>query len=203
MLLLAGPAAEAAPRDMTDDEFIASLSSLPQHEELDRKRLARVFFGVAATLEGGRSSVQLLHGSLVIPDSSRQAVHGLLRRRFESYSQSLDRFRRSSARLLDEPESLLFLYRNLLEGQRVCWNFDLHNRLIEGYGTDADQLSILASREACVRMRTLAFEPRVESVIRKALVDHVFQRGEFDELESELAACEGLVEDLSQIDDGE
>lgn len=193
----------ALQREMSDDEFIASLATLPAHEDLDRRRLARVFFGVAATLEGGRSSVQLLHGNLVIPDSSRQAVLGLLRNRFESYSQSLDRFRQSSARLLDQPESLLLLYRNLVDGQRACWSFDLHNRLIEAYGTDSDQLSILASREACSRMRTVAFEARVESVIRDALVEHVFQKDEFNQLQTELDACEGLVEALSEIDDGE
>jgi hypothetical protein len=144
-----------------------------------------------------------LHSGVVAPDPSRQAVQSLLRKRFAEYSRSLERFRHSVEGLLDEPESLLLLYRTMTDGQRTCWQFDLHNRLIETYGADADLLSILSSREACGRLQTATFQPRVQAIVVDALVDHVYQRREIDDLEADLADLEALLADLQEIEESD
>lgn len=196
------PRALAQTETLTDDQFIASLGENSAGSEVDRKRLARVFFSLSATLDGGKSSVQLLHGSVAVPESSRRAVQSLLRSRFEGYSQGLARFKNSVTELLDEPYSLLRLHRTLVDGQRACWQFDLHNRLIETYGADASLLSILSSREACTRLQLAAFQPQVQAIIVDGLVERVYQREEISELQVELKDLEELLADLSKLDDG-
>jgi hypothetical protein len=195
--------APGATGAMTDDEFIEALGEEADTSPVDRKRLARIFFSLAATLEGGKSSVQLLHRNVIVPDPSRQAVQSLLRTRFEGYSRSLARFRGSVTQLLDEPDSLLLFYRTLVDGQRACWMFDLHNRLIETFGSTADMISILSSRESCGRLRTAAFQPRVDRIVTSALVERVYQRQEILELQTELRELERLLADLRQIDASE
>ena len=155
---------------------------------------------LSATLEGGRSSVQLLHSTTVVPESSRRAVQSLLKTRFESYSRSLARFKASVTELLDEPNSLLRFHRALIDGQRACWRFDLHNRLIETYGSDTGMFSILSSREACGRFRTAAFQPRVEGILVDALVERVYLRQQILELRNEVRELEDLLADLEAID---
>ena len=194
------PATPVPARAMTDDEFIESLGDEANTAPVDRKRLARILFSLASTLDGGKSSVQLLHSNVVVPDPSRQAVRSLLRTRYEGYTRSLARFKASVTKLLDEPNSLLLFYRTLTDGQRACWQFDLHNRLIETYGSTADMLSILSSREACGRLRTAAFQPRVEAIVMDALVEQVYQRQEILELEEELKELEALLADLREMD---
>jgi hypothetical protein len=184
----------------SDDAFIEELGDVHAREPVDRKRLARIFFSLSATLDGGKSSVQLLHRGVIVPDTSRQAVQSLLRARFEDYSRSLGRFKASVSRLLDEPNSRLLFYRTLVDGQRACWHFDLHNRLIEAYGSEEDMLSILSSREACLRLRRAAFQPRVEAIVMDALVEQVYQREQIQELEADLRELEQLLEDLEEID---
>jgi hypothetical protein len=203
LVLGSAPATPAPTRTMTDDEFIESLGDDANTAPVDRKRLARIFFSLASTLDGGKSSVQLLHGNVVVPDPSRQAVQSLLRTRYEGYTRSLARFKASVTKLLDEPNSLLLFYRALADGQRACWQFDLHNRLIETYGSTGDMLSILSSREACGRLRTAAFQPRVEAILMSALVDQVYQRQEILELQAELKELEALMADLLEIDTSE
>jgi hypothetical protein len=203
LLVLALGLAPGGAAATSDDEFIASLGDETAKEPVDRKRLARIFFSLAATLDGGKSSVRLLHGNLVVPDASRQAVQSLVRQRFGDYERSLARFRASATRWLDEPESLLLLHRAVTDGQRACWHFDLHNRLIESYGSSSALRSILSSRQACVRLRTAAFQPRVEAIVVDALVRQVYQRQEIVELEQELQELEELLRELQRIDEGE
>jgi len=200
LILSLAPQTPAATEALSDDEFIMSLGDESIDTAVDRKRLARVFFSLAATLDGSKSSVQLLQGSVVAPESSRRAVWSLLRTRFEDYSRALARFKGSVTQLLDEPYSLLRLHRALLDGQRACWQFDLHNRLIETYGADASLLSILASREACTRLQLTSFQPRVQAIIVEALVERVYQREEIRELQAELQDLEELLADLRRID---
>jgi hypothetical protein len=188
---------------VTDLEFIESLGDESSGAPVDRKRLARIFFSLAATLEGGKSSVQLLQGSVVVPETSRRAVYSLLRTRFESYSRALTRFKGSVTDLLDEPYSLLRLQRMLVDGQRACWQFDLHNRLIETYGADASMLSILSSREACSRLQLASFQPRVRAIIVDALVERVYQHEEIRDLQADLRDLEELLADLQEIDEAD
>ena len=102
--------------------------------------------------------------------------------------------------LLDEPNSLLRFQRGLIDGQRACWSFDLHNRLIETYGSETGMLSILSSREACGRFRTAAFQPRVEAILVDALVERVYLREQILELQREVRELEDLLADLEAID---
>lgn len=203
LVLALSPQVLAETEALTDDEFIESLGDQSIGAPVDRKRLARILFSLAATLEGGKSSVQLLHGSVIVPQSSRQAVHSLLRTRFEGYSRTLARFKSSVTELLDEPYSMLRLHRTLVEGQRACWQFDLHNRLIETYGADASLLSILSSREACTRLQLASFQPRVEAIFVDALVERVYQREEIRELRADVKDLEELLADLQRIDETE
>jgi len=197
-LACATPAASRAA--MSDDDFIEALGAENNSAPVDRKRLARILFSLAATLDGGKSSVKLLHRHVVAPDPSRQAVQSLLRSRFESYTRALARYRASVTRLLDEPNSLLVFYRALSDGQRTCWQFDVHNRLVETYGSTADMLSILSSREACGRLQLAAFQPRVQAIVVDALVARIYQRQEILDLEEELAELEELLADLREIE---
>ena len=199
-LLLGVAPARARAEGQTDDEFIEALGDASNKMPVDRKRLARILFSLAATLDGGKSSVQLLQSLVVVPETSRQAVQTLLQARFGSYAESLTLFRQSVSGLLDEPESVLLLYRTIVDGQRTCWHLDLHNRLIETYGGNTDLVSILSSREACGRLRTALFQPRVEAMVREALVEQVYQRAQIDELKGELAELERLLDDLRRID---
>lgn len=184
----------------TDDDFIESLGDESIRTPVDRKRLARTVFSLAATLDGGKSSVQLLHGSVVVPESSRRAVRSLLRTRYDNYARSLARFKDSVTDWLDEPYSTLRLHRALVDGQRACWRFDLHNRLIETYGADSSLLAVLSSREACSRLQRAGFQPRVEAILVKALVERVYQREEILELRAEVKELEELLGDLERID---
>ncbi len=203
LALGAGQLASRAAGEQSDDEFIAALGDESISTPVDRKRLARILFSQAATLDGGKSGVQLLHAGVNAPDSSLQAVTSLLRTRYEAYVGSLARFKSSVTALLDEPQSLLLLYRTMVDGQRTCWHFDLHNRLIDIYGSGGGMLSILASREACSRLQTATFQPRVDAIIRAALVEHVYQREEIVALQLDIADLERLLADLREIDGSE
>lgn len=112
------PRALAQAVHETDDDFIESLGDESIRTPVDRKRLARTVFSLAATLDGGKSSVQLLHGSVVVPESSRRAVRSLLRTRYDNYARSLARFKDSVTDWLDEPYSTLRLHRALVDGQQ-------------------------------------------------------------------------------------
>jgi len=199
--LLAVVPAGARAQAISDDDFIEQLGDASSTRPVDRKRLARILFSLAATLEGGKSSVQLVHGNVMVPDSSRQALVSLLRARYGDYSRSLARFKGSVTELLDEPNSLLRFYRTLVDGQRACWHFDLHNRLIETYGSETDLFSILSSREACGRLRRAVFQTRVEAIVMDALVEQVYERQEILELRVELRDLEQLLSDLQEIDE--
>ncbi len=185
----------------TDDEFIESLGSNAPARPVDRRRLAKLFFGLASTLDGDKSSVRLRQTHVAVAESSRRAVSGLLEARYEQYTQTLASFKQSVSDLLDEPDSLLLFYRVFIEGQRACWQLDLHSLMIETYaGGGADALSVLSSREACGRFRTVVFQPRVEGILRDALVEQIFQREEIRSLEGELRDLEAL---LAELRDGE
>lgn len=199
-----GPHAAQAWKDTghsTDDEFIESLGSDASARPVDRRRLAKLFFGLASTLDGDKSSVRLQQTHVVVAESSRRAVTGLLESRYEQYTQTLASFRQSVSDLLDEPDSLLLFYRVFMEGQRACWQLDLHTLMIETYAGGADTLSVLSSREACARFRTVVFQPRVEGILRDALVEQIFQREEIRSLEGELRELEALLADLRDGED--
>lgn len=199
-----GPvAAGTDPSVMTDDEFIEWLASSDPGREVDRRRLAKALFSLTAALEADKSSVRLLQGQVELQESSSRAVHSALESRYAEYLDTLEALRENVSGLLDEPASLLRFYRVLVGGQRACWLLDRHNALIDAYGSGGtDRLAVLSSREACMRLRTLLFLPRVEAIIRDALVERVFQQQEIEGLERQLRDLEDLLADLRQIDAG-
>jgi hypothetical protein len=188
------------PAEPSDDEFIESLGE-DATGPVDRRRLAKVAFALAATLDGDKSSVRLLHGQVGAPEASIRAIHALLEARYDEYLGTLARLREAVSGLLDEPDSLLLFHRVFVEGQRACWQLDMHNDLIEAYaGSGARTLSLLSSREACTRMRTLLFQPRTEAILREALIERVMQQEEIRALERDVRDLEDLLDDLREID---
>lgn len=193
---LAALIAVPAVADVTDDQFIESLD---RARDVERPRLARLLFGLAAALDAGRSSVRLMQGSVVVPDTSREAVVSLLRRRFLEYEQSLDSLREGSAALLDRPGSDVLLFDTLTDGQRACWALDRYDRVVETYSAPGG-IPVLSSREACVKLRTLAFRPGVIELMREAVAVDASRARRVAELEEELEALEALLDDLHRID---
>jgi hypothetical protein len=193
-------AAAAVAGELTDEQFLETLgqgSTVP----VDQWRLAKVLFGMAATLDSGKSTVQGLHGKLVVPETSLPSISALLRSRYDEYTRSLERFRSSVSRLLDDPASALLLHRALVDGQRACWHLDLHQRLVETYSAaTADLTPSLASRETCGRLREAAFQPRVEAIVQEALVQQQAHRVEVEALQQQVRELERLVEDLMAIE---
>jgi hypothetical protein len=168
---------------------------------VDRRRLAKVLFGLAATLDSDKSSVRLLQTQVAVSDGSDRAVRSLLEARYADYLASLASLRSEVSALLDEPESLLLLYGTLTAGQRTCWQLDLHNLLVDAYAPGgAGTLPVLSSREACSRLRRLAYQPRVEAIVREALVDRIRQQERIRTLEADLHDLEQLLADLRDID---
>ena len=196
------PSFAQATSPSTDDEFIESLGSASPRP-VDRRRLAKLMFSLASTLDGDKSSVRLVQAQVAVQDGSQRAVNGLLETRYAEYTETLGRFKRSVSDLLDEPGSVLLFFRVFMEGQRTCWQLDLHNVLIEAYGGGAGSLSTLSSREACRRFRTAVFQPRVEAILRDALVDRIFQEEEIRTLRRDVRDLEQLLADLREIEESE
>lgn len=194
---------ERQQQPLTDDAFIASLGR-ESSEPVDRARMARLFFSVAATLDGGKSSVRLLQTQIMVPQPSRPTALTLLEAGYEGYTRVLSQFQQSVSRLLDEPDSSSRLYRALITGQRACWHLDQHVRLLDTYNVaESELMAALSSLEACARFRTAAFQPRVEAIVADALVEPVRLREEIRDLKQELRDLQQLVEDLRNIEAGE
>lgn len=205
LVVLLSPAviAEAVSGSTSDDQFIETLAE-QTGTAIDRRRLAKLLFGLAATLDGDKSSVRLLHERVAAPDGTERAVLGLLQARYEDYVASLDRFKAGVSELLDEPDSLLLLHRVLTAGQRSCRQLDLHESLLASYSSGArSAMGLLSSREACSRIQTVALQPRIEALIHDALVERVYQREEIRALKAELGDLEKLLADLRAIDESD
>ena len=53
----------------------------------DRRRLAKIFFGIAATLDAGKSSVELLQEQALRADPALAGMRDLFELRFEQYAE--------------------------------------------------------------------------------------------------------------------
>jgi len=167
----------------------------------DRRDLAKRFFGVAATLEGGKSSVELLAQGVSIREAAGGSVRQMLDSRFAQYRTSVERFRSAVSELLDRPESQNLLFRTLMGGHQACWRLESFTRICETYGVSgADLVTVLSSTEACARFRDIAFDPQVERIVALALEDREARARENRELREELHALERLLEDIRRID---
>ena len=128
----------------------------------------------------------------------------LLDTHYEAYLRSLEEFRGSVSRLIDQPDSLLLLYDALTHGQRTCWQLDLHNLVVDAYAPGgASTFPVLSSLEACRRLRTVVFQPRVEAIVRDALVERIYQQEQIRTLQRDLSDLEELLADLREIEGSE
>jgi hypothetical protein len=199
--LALGAAAGALPAQvatMSDAEFVDALTATDDERPVDRKRLARLFFSVASTLEAGRTGVALLRERISARGPGQESLRGVALQQFERYAAEVDRFKAAVSRLLDDPDSDLLLYRALMDGHRACWYFDRYTRFAETYG--ADLLSVLSSSEVCQRFNAAALQPRVEGLVAESLLDQARQREEIAALREELRELELLIDDLKAID---
>lgn len=183
------------------ESFLQVLEASGPDAPVDRKRLSRLFFSIAATLEGGRSAVRLLQS---VPNArllSTESARGLTAARYGAYGEAVERFRSAAARLLDSPEEGAPLYRALAAGHRACWRLDEYTRLMQDYGARApDMISILSSTEACAQFRRAAFQDSVEGLLARDLVGTDALREELRDVTVELEELERLLEDLRRID---
>lgn len=193
------PATAQDPARMGDDQFIRSLAE--EGDGVDRKRLARLFFSVASTLEGGRTTVGLLREGMLSRGPGQESRQATASEHFRNYSAEVDRFKISASVLLDDPQSNLVLYGALMDGHRACWYFDRYTRFAETYG--ANLLSVLASSQVCQRFRAAALQPRVETLVTESLLEQAEQEREVRALREELKELETLLDDLREIERGE
>jgi len=197
-------AEETAPSALDDEAFIALLEAAGPDDAVDRTRLSRFFFGIAATLGGGESGVRLLQSAPNARLLSSEASRDLAASRFRDYSEAVARFRQGAARLLDLPESGERLHEVLVGGHRACWRLDEYTRLMTGYGLrGSDLFSILSSTEACARFRRVAFQECVERQVAVEIASVDELRRELRDVTVELDELERLLEDLRRIDAGE
>ena len=181
------------------------ISSARGPESLDaglaRRALAKQFSSVAATLEGGKSGVDLLSASTSIREAEGSAVRQMLDSRFEEYRTSVEGFRSAVSALLDRPESEELLFRTLMGGHQACWRLESFIRMCETYGVSSAALvTVLSSSEACARFRDAAFDPRVERIVSLALEAREARVRENRQLREELHALERLLEDIRRLD---
>ena len=188
------------PSKMDDAAYVAFLEAADA-DSVDARRLSRLLFGIAATLDGGRTSVRLLQNAIVLRDPTQEHVRGTVRSMFGQYEVAVGRLREAVAGLLDRPESPGRLHEALVDGHEACWRLDAYARLTETYGARAaDLVSILASSEACLRFRRAAFAPGVRALVSRSLDGPDTGGAEVERLRRELAELEKLLEELREID---
>jgi hypothetical protein len=192
---------------MSDEQFVAYLESTPVEEAGvisagDQRRLAKLFFSLAATLGGGKTNVRVLQGAMQVREPAAASVREMVAARYTDYAGAVDRFRVDVSSLLDRPESMPLLFRATMDGHLTCTRLDAYTRLMETYGVSVnDLLSILSSREACAQFRRAAFSRSVEGTIAASIEDSANRRARIAALEQEIAELEKLVEDLREIEE--
>jgi len=195
--------ASASPATSSDQQFVESLGA-QREGRVDSKRLAKLFFSVASTLDGGRTNARLLQSVISDRDPSASTSRTTLANSFQGYEAAVSRFRGKVSSLIDRPDSAARLYRALTEGQRTCWHLDNYLRLVQSHGASGrEMISIVASIDSCRLFRRVAHQPRVEALILDALSRPVDPTDEVRELREELEAMEELLEDLRRIDEEE
>jgi hypothetical protein len=204
LLLLSGlclSGSNGLAQAIDDEAFIRSVEMAGDDETLDRGRLAKLFFGLAATLDGGKSSVNLLRSSVRVRDASAESVRATVSASYGRYADAVERFKGGVSTLLDSPDDAAALFRALSGGHEACWRLDAYTQLVVTYGARSqDLLSILSSTEACARYRRVAFRPVVERLIIRDLAETDALRIEAREMSVELEELERLLDDLRRIE---
>jgi hypothetical protein len=175
-----------------------------ESRDAEMRRWSKIFFGVASTLDGGKSTVGLLRSRINLRDPSLEDSMAMVAGRYGEYAAAVERFKHSVSGLLDRPQDLPLLFRALMDGHQACWRLDAYTRLVETYGVSGrDLLSVLSSTEACARFRRAAYATGVEELIQDALADGEVRRRQLVDLRQEHLELERLIEDLQRIDAGE
>ena len=191
-----------AERQMDDEEFVRLLAVAEADKAVDRKRLSRLFFSIASTLNAGKNNVRLLQARLSFRDPSQEGVRDLSESRYDAYVANLVGFQSNCGRLLDEPGSDLVFYAAMMDGLQACWALDRYSRVVETYGAASkDLLTVSPSLEGCARFRRVVFAPPVQAILRDSLTAPNEQRAKIRELQEDLAALEELLRDLAAIED--
>jgi len=180
---------------------LAAAGGAAAGEREERAEIVRLFFGSAATLDAGRSAVELLQYRTLAPTSRREEARRQLEARYRSYTEAVAAFQSSSARLLDDAGSDRRLFQALMSGLAACWQLDLDVRLLESYGVGPQaQTPILSSLEACARFRDAAFGDTVQAILAASLTAAERDERENERLRVELAELQRLVEELRAIE---
>ena len=209
VMFLCGPgvaqgADAPAAAELDDEAFIATLEAAGPDDPVDRTRLSRLFFGIAATLGGGRSGVRLLQSAPNARLLTTESARNLAGDRYGAYAEAVERFRNGAARLLDWPHSAAGLHEVLVGGHRACWRLHEYTTLMRSYGLrGSDMVTILSSTEACARFRRAAFQDCVEQMVARELAGADDLRQELRDVSVELDELERLLEDLHRIDSAE
>jgi hypothetical protein len=200
IITAAAPPVMAVSSD--DARFIASLAGTEGGRPVDRERLARLFFGVASTLDSSKNSVQRLQALLPSRDEPNGSTTDYAANQYEDYVRLVKQFQQSVNDLLDDPDSGLRLYRVLMDGQRTCWELYMYYNLVDTYGVSgADMLTALTSPEVCETFRAVAHKPRVINLVAVDLAGQQEQGRELTILREELLELEQLLHDLRLIDE--
>lgn len=183
-----------------DERFVESLAS-GREGPADPRRLAKLFFGLASTLDGGRTNVRLLQSVVSDRDPGAATARTTLSNSFQHYEKALSALKDEVSVLIDRPESAARLYRTLTAGYRTCWQLDNYLRLVQTHGASgAEMITVVPTIESCRRFRRVAHQPRVETLILDAL-SPVPPAEEIRAIREELRAMEELLEDLRRIDE--
>jgi hypothetical protein len=180
--------------------FLGSLAA-DEGKPVDTRRLAKLLFGIGATLEGDLSAVRLLQAAVAPREATPQPIEELTAERFEAYAAALAALGEDVSAHLDHPASARHLFRVLSSGHLTCWRLDAYVRLVDIYGArSSDLVTILSTTEACNRFRWIASRARVLVLVEDALGAADAQRRENAMLREEMAELERLLEDLRRIE---
>jgi hypothetical protein len=206
--LSVGVAWAATPEtgEMDDQEFLDHLESDGSKRsttpDLDRRRLAKLVFGLGSTLVSGKTNVRMLQTAMQLRGSTATSGREIVAESYSGYDVAVERFRSDASDFLDRPESNPLLFRVVNDGQEVCWRLDAYTRLVETYGVPLkDLVSILASREACSQFRRAAFSDPVQRTLYSALEAADGSADEIEGLQREIEELERLVDDLREIEE--
>ena len=188
----------------SDERYIVALTHLDDRDEVDRLRLAQLFYRAASALDNGKRRLQALQSRIALRAPGRETVVNLASVQYRDYEALLGRFKHSASAFSDAPDSNLLLYRVLMHGHKSCWHLDRYTGMLRSYGVSADDfVTVLPSGAACSMFRRAAYQPRVTALVDEQLVAQDYDTQEVVELREELMALERLLEDLRKIDQAE
>ena len=194
-------AAERSVNELSDEAYLRKLAEGGTGVLVDRRRLAKLFFGVAQSL---RDDIQVIGGlgeGIPTRGPNREENRAVLSAHHERYSAEVKTFQRNVSRLMNAPDSPLWMYRALGSGQRACWRLDRYVRTAETFGVrSGDLMAVVASTDSCTLLHEAAFMPQVERVVRDALREQRSQARTIRELREEVRELEQLVDDLAEIE---